>query len=167
MTSQPYLTLYHTTNRVSAETMLKTGMGLDLNDYEQMYLKLKQYLNVPIDALADLFTNQHPEHEGAVWFYTSQELALKNIQLAAQGGVFRRTFVKGLISRSARHHNVPYTQLQDAEEKLLGSLSEPVIVMANISPSMLVEPSKIGASSEFRTFNKVPSSHIQKIISCL
>lgn len=167
MTSQPELTLYHVTNRVSVEAMLKSGIGLDLNDYEQMYLKIKNYLNVPIEATADLFTENTPEYEGAVWFYSTQKEALRNIHLSSEGGVYKHRFIKGLISHSARLLGVPYTQLQDLEETLTGGLSEPVMVMVRLPSSLLVQPSKTGPFREFRTKNKVPAEHICKVISCL
>lgn len=167
MNNSTPLTLYHVTNRVSAERMLIEGMGLTTDDYAKLYDRVRDYFNVPSEALIDIVPPIDPQLDGGVWFYTSLEAALQNKALALSAGHKKGIYLERLVRACARFTKLPYTQCQAVKETLSGELSEPVVVTVEIDASQLLDPSKYAACSEVVTKNKVSSEAILKVTSIM
>lgn len=156
-------TLYHVANYQSAQQMQLHGIGLDLDDYAQLYRNVRDYLNVPNEALAEIVPPDVPEVLGRVWFYSDYREAVTHAERLGTAGVHKGGYLNALVSACAAFMGVPFEQLESVAQTLSGSLSEPVVVSVHLDSAMLKKPSNHAGSSEVYVDHKVDSSAIFKV----
>ena len=164
MKTEPTITLYHATNRYSAERMLVEGMGLDLDDYAQFYQRVQDYFNVPQEYLANVTPSESDECRGGVSFWPTLEQCQQISHYGAMGGEYRGNFVQALVKRAARFMKIPYSEVKHVVETITGGTTGPVAVVVDLPLSYIANPSVLGTSNEHFTLRKVPARHIRELI---
>ena len=156
------ITLFHTTNENSAKLMIKNGIGLENNDY-QNYIKLMcEELDVPVEKVISIFNDfkKDAECNGTVSFFQDEKTCMRIVHYGKFGGEWRNLVIERALKRIARLKKVPYTKIKHIGIKYLGTDSEPVIVEVSIPVSMIFNKEMIGKKSELYTMEKVPAKYI-------
>lgn len=164
MINEPTLTLYHVTNRYSAERMLVEGMGLDLDDYAKFYQQVKDYFNVPHEYLAVVVPDESDVYRGSVSFWPTWEQRQGVDHSMVMGGEYRGSFVKALVERAARFMEIPYSEVEHVVDSITGGTTEPVVVVVDLPLSYIANPAALGTTSEHYTRAKVPAERIRQLI---
>jgi len=156
-------TLYHVTNYQSAQAMQIQGLGLDLDDYALLYRKVRDYLNVPNEALAEIELPASPECLSRVWFYSDYREAVSHAERLGTAGVHKGGYLNALVKACAAFMKVPFEQLESVAQTLSGSLSEPVVLSVHLDPAIVKKPSNHAGSSEVYVDHRVDPSAIFKV----
>lgn len=157
--------LFHTTNRLSAENMLKVGMGMNLDDYQNLAIQVALFTKTPIEKLQKVIKEVQNDSEanGGVSFWQKEESAKRIANYATFGGEWKGNIVSRMLKIAARYNKLKYVTYKELFLELTGSNSEAVIVIANIPYELIINQEKIGSTSELYTYKKVSPEFIEKI----
>ena len=156
------ITLFHTTNEISAQSMIRNGIGLNLNDYQKYITSICKDLDVSpekVSPILKLFKDDS-EANGGVSFFQDNESCLRIAHYAKFGGEWREQIIERTLKRIARIKSTPYKSIKHIGIKYLGIDSKPVIVKVILPIDMIANPEQIGKRTEIYTKSKVPAEYI-------
>lgn len=163
--STQLITLYHTTNRQTAEDILKHGVGMCADDYEALYERVTDYLNVPVSFMQPkrMTDNSKMLHSGAAWWSCiDRARKARDFHL---GDVSRHSYVEGLVRRAAQYFGRPYSEFREIVENITGANTEPVVVVAKLPYADVATFGIRGGCYDYFTDRKHSSDHVVEVLS--
>lgn len=165
-----FITLYHTTDRDSAQRMHVNGIGMSAVECQTWYDRVLEYLNVPLEALLqnqELFREDGQImdfRKGAgFWPLFTQAYGLDRITCGYNVGT-PRTLVERLVRRAARYAGQPYTQFQDLVKTLAGELHGRAVVRVKIPVDWVTGREVFGTHNEHHVPIHIDPRYIDDVV---
>ncbi len=173
------LTLYHGTNLGSVKSIVKTGLGIDINYYMSRIIKpIASLFKVDPTKLLELAipkssVDAHSEYRGSVSFtseFNSNFFGSYLTDVLAKGGEFRNHVFWSAVRLASRitgrrfNRRSPESDILLLERKIFGS-PVPVIVEALVPYSKVANPEDYGTSSEIFTKGPIGPESIIAVYS--
>lgn len=164
------ITVYHQTNLNSANEMLKTGIGLNIDWYNKAFQEIGNYYNIPIESFSKFSKElcKQSETQGGVSFFQNYKQCVTHDFYGKHGGEYRGNIIKGVLKKTARLKKIKLAELPGLNMFLekYNIIHSPVVVLKVILPlKYIVNKNDVNSVYELYTNKKVPKEYIDTIYS--